>query len=727
MNRKLVLQVFAFVATFLSVFAIISSVVQSVPPIPEQTLIVDISGNGDYTSIQDAIDNATGGQTILVKKGVYLESNLNVDKRIRIMGEDPATTIINCSDQLGITISSSSVDISNLKITYAKKYSIYVEQGSTKCNISNVVIEKITATGILVRASDTKIYRCDIKGLNNDYGTGIQLQESNSIITDCNIQGVTSGVLILINSDGHSILNCNLFNNKKGVDIRIDSNRNLVSDCNIYANDVGVKIWQNSINNSVYLNNFWRNVVDASAEGGNVWDNGELGNYWSGYTGSDSDDDGIGDTPYTISENNVDRFPLSSMIMPDEITMPTGLITTSSSSDDTPAFTWNPSLYNNGIKGYYVKIDSNPEVFIGDTTTWTSTDSVMDGVHTFYVRAETMDDTSSDYASVTFLIDTTFIDMDGDGWSDGEEQLYGTDPEDGDNYPLDTDGDRVPDSLDSDDDNDGYSDSLESSYGTSTKNSNSYPLDTDEDDLPDEDSPDGEYKGDVDDDDDYLVDTIETSLGSNPKDGSDAEKIYVAGEPYFLVDVSGDGVYDILYNPESGETTAVEKQYYKYLVDVNGDGGWDYIYNTNDGSVSPYKGLLVLPLPVWIILILAFVITALIVSLYIVWRKRYKVSGRPEGVVKRLPFLKPSKIHRKDRDAIERISDTKELLKYIQEDVVRYLKKLEELEDQIKYTSLEREQEEVVPEEETIDLEDIDEIEVEVDKLLAKLEKKDED
>jgi nitrous oxidase accessory protein NosD len=35
-----------------------------------------------------------------------------------------------------------------------------------------------------------------------------------------------------------------------------------------------------------------------------------LGNYWSDYTGSDTDNNGIGDTPYQISDDEDDLFPL---------------------------------------------------------------------------------------------------------------------------------------------------------------------------------------------------------------------------------------------------------------------------------------------------------------------------------------------------------------------------------------------------------------------------------
>jgi hypothetical protein len=43
-----------------------------------------------------------------------------------------------------------------------------------------------------------------------------------------------------------------------------------------------------------------------------MWDNGfpSGGNYWSDYTGTYTNGDGIGDTPYVIDANNQDRYPL---------------------------------------------------------------------------------------------------------------------------------------------------------------------------------------------------------------------------------------------------------------------------------------------------------------------------------------------------------------------------------------------------------------------------------
>lgn len=49
------------------------------------TLTVNASGGADYTRIQDAIDNATTGDMVLVYSGTYFE-NVNVNKRLTMLG-----------------------------------------------------------------------------------------------------------------------------------------------------------------------------------------------------------------------------------------------------------------------------------------------------------------------------------------------------------------------------------------------------------------------------------------------------------------------------------------------------------------------------------------------------------------------------------------------------------------------------------------------------------------
>ena len=88
---------------------------------------------------------------------------------------------------------------------------------------------------------------------------------------------------------------------------------------------------KNLFENSIYTNDFINNgrQVDVLTIGVNTWDDGypSGGNYLSDYSGTDSDGDGIGDTPYIIDENNQDNYPLmESVIIPEFPTWTTLLL-----------------------------------------------------------------------------------------------------------------------------------------------------------------------------------------------------------------------------------------------------------------------------------------------------------------------------------------------------------------------------------------------------------------
>ena len=61
-------------------------------------------------------------------------------------------------------------------------------------------------------------------------------------------------------------------------------------------------------NHHVY---WWYVQNDTYYSEGNTFDNGKEGNYWDNYYGSDTNGDGIGETPFTVYENFTDRYPLT--------------------------------------------------------------------------------------------------------------------------------------------------------------------------------------------------------------------------------------------------------------------------------------------------------------------------------------------------------------------------------------------------------------------------------
>ena len=67
------------------------------------TLYVGGSGSGNYTKIQDAIDNASDGDTVFVydDSSPYYEK-VKVDKSIHLVGEDQRTTVIDNPDSMNL-------------------------------------------------------------------------------------------------------------------------------------------------------------------------------------------------------------------------------------------------------------------------------------------------------------------------------------------------------------------------------------------------------------------------------------------------------------------------------------------------------------------------------------------------------------------------------------------------------------------------------------------------
>ncbi len=82
----------------------------------ESIIYVDVNGEEEYTSIQDAIDDASNGSTIYVNSGIYYE-NININKSINIFGSGKGICIIDGSmGKYVVYLSTYNISIQNLTI-----------------------------------------------------------------------------------------------------------------------------------------------------------------------------------------------------------------------------------------------------------------------------------------------------------------------------------------------------------------------------------------------------------------------------------------------------------------------------------------------------------------------------------------------------------------------------------------------------------------------------------
>jgi parallel beta-helix repeat protein len=113
------------------------------------------SGPGNYTRIQDAIDNASDGDTVFIFNGIYYENVRIKDKTITLIGEDTNSTII---DEGGDTT--------------PKEWALLASHadGSTVCNLTLQNSTTIYGTNfafIATHSDNMKIINCRIRDSNN--------------------------------------------------------------------------------------------------------------------------------------------------------------------------------------------------------------------------------------------------------------------------------------------------------------------------------------------------------------------------------------------------------------------------------------------------------------------------------------------------------------------------------------------------------------------------------
>lgn len=119
-------------------------------------------------------------------------------------------------------------------------------------------------------------------------------------------------VLDQLTTYSNTINNNFAYQNNYGIYLFYARNNNLFENNLTSNNQYGICVRRSgSINNIFYKNRFIGNPDNARDEvAGNQWDNGIIGNYYDDYVGEDKDDDGIGDTPYTITGSVIDNFPI---------------------------------------------------------------------------------------------------------------------------------------------------------------------------------------------------------------------------------------------------------------------------------------------------------------------------------------------------------------------------------------------------------------------------------
>ncbi len=220
-------------------------------PLSDNTLYVGGSGPNNYTKIQDAINNASAGDTVFVYSGTY-EEQVIINTTVNLIGENRESTIIK-----GV-VTFNNVNggvLKNFTLTHSTTFGgSLVLISSHLLRIEDNHLHQTWNSGICLKQQSEDNIITNNK-ISETYGYGIESIETyNNTISDNTLSDNLYQCLYLERSNGFMITHNNITDNGEGLSL-VQSSRNTIQFNLIHSNnEVGIYLVQYSHNNKILHN-----------------------------------------------------------------------------------------------------------------------------------------------------------------------------------------------------------------------------------------------------------------------------------------------------------------------------------------------------------------------------------------------------------------------------------------------------------------------------------------
>ena len=289
--------------------------------LPSRFLEAKTEGNiirvpNDFSTIQEAIDRANPGGTVIVNVGVYHE-HLAVNKTLSLIGADRMGTVID-ADKNGtaVTVSADNVFVDGFTLRDGGGGDIFSAgiflNESSNCTVSDNIVTSNAFTGIYLYKSSNNTIRNNVvpsngfgpyDGFESGAGASIALIECNGNTVSGNVVSDSLYFGINVDHSNDTLIEENVMKDNGPFTTILTHCNAVILHHNCFLDSDGVYVAPNSYNIS--------------------WDDDMKGNYWAGYTGLDDGSngrvagDGVGDTD--LSFIGLDNYPLINPPIPIQV------------------------------------------------------------------------------------------------------------------------------------------------------------------------------------------------------------------------------------------------------------------------------------------------------------------------------------------------------------------------------------------------------------------------
>jgi parallel beta-helix repeat protein len=247
--------------------------------IVNQTSPACTAGDAYFGSIQDAVNLANAGDTVIVCPGTYNE-RVSVAVPITIRSHaGPAVTVINASGSgdNGINLYASNVTLSGFTITGAgwSRSAVYL-QHVEHCTVTNNIITANDYAGIYLALADNNVVLNNTVSSNDEYG--IYVGGANNTVQNNSIYNNTDyGMVLPSNARYNSLVDNMISSNAYGIWL-FDSYNNTLTTNHIKSNS-NYGLWlRNATSNSITSNTINANTVGIYLEDASTANNIEYNN-----------------------------------------------------------------------------------------------------------------------------------------------------------------------------------------------------------------------------------------------------------------------------------------------------------------------------------------------------------------------------------------------------------------------------------------------------------------